>query len=55
MAMIYDGLLVLAIVLTTTGLANLFAPRPELAPDATTASWKACKRSPAAPIERALY
>ena len=38
MAMIYDGLLVLAIVLTTTGLANLFAPRPELAPDATTAS-----------------
>jgi uncharacterized RDD family membrane protein YckC len=38
MAMIYDGLLVLAIVLTTTGLANLFAPRPTLAPDATTAS-----------------
>ena len=38
MAMIYDGLLVLAIVLTTTGLANLFAPRPELPPDATTAS-----------------
>jgi uncharacterized RDD family membrane protein YckC len=38
MAMVYDGLLVLALILTTTGVANLFAPRPDLAPDATTAS-----------------
>lgn len=29
-AMVYDGLLVLAIVLTTTGLVNVFAPRPEI-------------------------
>ena len=27
-AMVYDGLLVLAMALTTTGVANLFAPRP---------------------------
>ncbi|HSG91913.1 MAG TPA: RDD family protein [Pseudomonadales bacterium] len=27
-AMVYDGLLVIAMMLTTTGLLNLFAPRP---------------------------
>ncbi|MEE4362171.1 MAG: RDD family protein [Pseudomonadales bacterium] len=37
-AMVYDGLLVLAILLTTSGIANLFAARPEIAPDATTVS-----------------
>ena len=37
-AMVYDGLLVLAIMLTVAGVANLFAARPEIAPDATTVS-----------------
>ena len=26
--MVYDGLLIIAMALTTTGVANLFAPRP---------------------------
>ena len=54
MAMIYDGLLVLAIVLTTTGLANLFAPtgaRPgRLQPPGRHANGHR-----PAPVERALY
>jgi uncharacterized RDD family membrane protein YckC len=37
-AMVYDGLLVLAIMLTVAGVANLFAARPEIAPDATSVS-----------------
>jgi len=37
-ALVYDGLLVLAIVLTIAGLANLFAPRPEIADDAASVS-----------------
>jgi uncharacterized RDD family membrane protein YckC len=37
-AMVYDGLLVLAIVLTTTGLLNVFAPRPEIPEGAASVS-----------------
>lgn len=37
-ALVYDGLLVLALVLTTSGLANLFAGRPEIAEDAASVS-----------------
>lgn len=37
-ALIYDGLLVLALTLTTTGIANLFASRPEIPDDAVSVS-----------------
>lgn len=37
-ALVYDGLLVLALVLTISGLANLFAARPDIAKDAASVS-----------------
>ena len=37
-ALVYDGLLVLALVLTITGLANLFAGRPDIPDDAASVS-----------------
>ena len=37
-AIVYDGLLVIAILLTTAGIANLFAARPDIPEDATTIS-----------------
>ena len=37
-AMIYDGLLVIALALTTAGIANVFAPRPVIPEGAETVS-----------------
>lgn len=37
-ALIYDGLLVIALILTTAGVVNLFAPRPEIPADAERVS-----------------
>lgn len=37
-ALVYDGLLVLALVLTTAGAVNLLAPRPEIGKDAASVS-----------------
>ncbi|TVS09848.1 MAG: RDD family protein [Gammaproteobacteria bacterium] len=37
-ALVYDGLLVVALLLTTAGIANLFAPRPEIPADAESIS-----------------
>ncbi len=37
-ALVYDGLLVIALILTTAGVVNLFAPRPEIPADAERVS-----------------
>ncbi len=37
-ALVYDGLLVLALILTTAGIANLFAGRPQIPDDAASVS-----------------
>jgi len=37
-ALIYDGLLVVALILTTAGIANLFAGRPDIPDDAASIS-----------------
>lgn len=37
-ALVYDALLVVALVLTTTGIVNLFAARPEIPDDAASIS-----------------
>ncbi|MCC5886486.1 MAG: RDD family protein [Gammaproteobacteria bacterium] len=37
-ALVYDGLLVLALILTTAGVANLFAARPDIPDDAASVS-----------------